>query len=263
MPSGRTHDSITLWSLPLVVGLTFERTQSSSLTLMVSGGFLFSGLMFGPDLDIYSRQYRRWGWLRWIWLPYRRGMRHRSLLSHGPLVGTVVRVLYLLFWLTLLALGIILVSAIASQLLGVIEQWQLYAQHLINLSTQFIGQSLQKYPAEGIALMIGLELGALSHSLSDWMTSTYKRNFASRKSSATRDRSAEPMQASFNVKPPKPEPSAPKTILDNIPSTVQSYFQPKQDRSSGSQPSTSTQPSTPPHLKRVPDLPPFLRQRKQ
>ncbi len=128
MPSGQTHDSITLWSLPVVAGLTFERTRSTSLTLVVSGGFLFSGLMFGPDLDIHSRQFKRWGVLRWIWLPYRRSMRHRSFLSHGPIVGTIVRLIYLFSGL-LAAVGLIaLVSAIAYWAAGEIDQWNRLTQ---------------------------------------------------------------------------------------------------------------------------------------
>lgn len=72
MPSGRTHDRITLWALPFVTGVAFWQTKSGHLTLLITGGFLFGGLMFGPDLDIYSRQYQRWGFLRFIWLPYQK-----------------------------------------------------------------------------------------------------------------------------------------------------------------------------------------------
>ncbi len=175
MPSGRTHDSITLWSLPLVAGLTFERTRDSSVTLMVATGFLVGGLMFGPDLDIYSRQYQRWGVLRWIWLPYRRGMRHRSFLSHGPIVGTMIRLLYLLVWLAALALGWVLISTIAAQLLGIVDQWDVLAQAMVADSTAFMGRSLQQHRAMWIALVIGLELGALSHSLCDGAEFAYKR----------------------------------------------------------------------------------------
>ncbi|NET52662.1 MAG: metal-binding protein, partial [Merismopedia sp. SIO2A8] len=99
MPSGQTHDRITLWSLPVVSGLCVTLTKSSDLTLMLSAGFLFGGLMFGPDLDIYSRQFKRWGWLRWIWIPYQKSMRHRSVLSHGLLIGTTLRVVYLAIWI--------------------------------------------------------------------------------------------------------------------------------------------------------------------
>jgi uncharacterized metal-binding protein len=171
------HDSITLWSLPLVAGITFERTRSTSLTLVISGGFLFSGLMFGPDLDVYSRQYKRWGWLRWLWLPYRRSMRHRAFLSHGPIIGTVVRIVYLTSWLGALVGLVALVSAIAHWLTGETEQWLRLVDQYWHGGTAIMGRSLRQYPAEWVALLIGLELGALSHSLSDWLGSWYKRRF--------------------------------------------------------------------------------------
>lgn len=174
MPSGRTHDSITLWSLPIVATTTFGLTHSGNLTLLVSGGFLFAGLMFGPDLDIYSQQYKRWGILRWIWLPYRR-LRHRSLISHGAIIGTVGRVLYLSVWIALFVSVGMIVSAIAQQILGKIPDWQSVAQTSI---TALLGQTIsfvQQAAIECLAFVIGLELGAMSHSLSDWIGSTIKR----------------------------------------------------------------------------------------
>ncbi len=35
MPSGKTHDRITLWSLPGIAGFTSILTRSGDLTLMV------------------------------------------------------------------------------------------------------------------------------------------------------------------------------------------------------------------------------------
>jgi uncharacterized metal-binding protein len=164
MPSGRTHDRITLWSLPVVAGVTFVNTQSGNLTLLVSGGFLFSGLMFGPDLDIYSRQFQRWGWLRILWIPYQKRLRHRSFLSHGFVIGTTLRILYLASWLALVA---IFACGIAQIFWGTGWQWQYLVQE--------VQRSLFQHPAEWLAVYIGLELGAMSHSASDWGSSTYKR----------------------------------------------------------------------------------------
>lgn len=48
-----------------------------------------------PDLDINSRPYQRWGVLRWLWWPYQRLIRHRSVLSHSPFLGTAIRISYL------------------------------------------------------------------------------------------------------------------------------------------------------------------------
>lgn len=180
MPSGKTHDRITLWSLPVVAGLTFGLTLSASLTLLVAGGFLFGGLMFGPDLDIYSIQYKRWGWLRWIWIPYQKNLRHRSFLSHGPIVGTTLRILYLALWTGVLGMLALTASDI---LWGV--QWD------VELLVQRVGRSLDRYQIEYIAVYIGLEIGAMSHSLSDWTGSAYKR-FKTRGFSALHPPSAKP-----------------------------------------------------------------------
>jgi uncharacterized metal-binding protein len=164
MPSGRTHDRITMYALPLVAGITLWQTRSSNATLLVAGGFLFGGLMFGPDLDIYSVQFQRWGFLRWIWLPYQKSLRHRSFLSHGPIIGTILRILYLGCLLAILA---ILVLTIAQRLWNLSFTWQDLGQT--------VGRSLVNYNTEYIALFLGLELGAMSHSLSDWGGSAYKR----------------------------------------------------------------------------------------
>jgi uncharacterized metal-binding protein len=153
-----------MYALPFVAGITFWQTRSSNATLLVAGGFLFGGLMFGPDLDIYSVQFQRWGFLRWIWLPYQKSLRHRSFLSHGPIIGTILRVLYLSCLLAILA---IFVLTIAEKLWNLSFSWQ-------DLS-RTVGRSLVQYDTEYIALFLGLELGAMSHSLSDWGGSAYKR----------------------------------------------------------------------------------------
>ena len=165
MPSGRTHDRITLWIFPWIVVATYLVTRNGEVTLLTGGGFFFSGLMFGPDLDIYSAQYKRWGALRWIWLPYRKLFSHRSLFSHGFIIGTVIRVIYLL--LIVFAIAIFLV-AIAQLLFGFPWNWQRFILQGIELMTN-------KYAAETVALWLGLESGAMSHSLSDWISSALKK----------------------------------------------------------------------------------------
>ncbi len=165
MPSGNTHDRITLWTLPWIGGITALITHSSKLTLIVAGTYLFSGLMFGPDLDIHSIQYKRWGLLGFIWLPYRKMMAHRSIFSHGIIIGTVVRILYLLSFITIFA---ILIIGCAQLIWGFHWNWQTFVSKVIN-------QLTINYPQETIAALIGLELGSNSHSFSDWIVSGYKR----------------------------------------------------------------------------------------
>jgi uncharacterized metal-binding protein len=164
MPSGRTHDRITLWVLPLVAGVAFWQTRSGNITLLVAGGFMFGGLMFGPDLDIYSRQFQRWGVLRWIWLPYQKSLRHRSFLSHGPIIGTTLRVIYLGSWLVVLAF---LVLVVVAKVENMTVNWQCLGANA--------GRSLLLYNSQFLSLFLGLELGAMSHSLADWGSSAFKR----------------------------------------------------------------------------------------
>ncbi|HAO13765.1 MAG TPA: metal-binding protein [Planktothrix sp. UBA8407] len=163
MPSGQTHDRITLWSLPFIAGLTWSQTRSSHLTFLVTGSFLFSGLMFGPDLDIDSQQFQRWGMLRCFWVPYQKSLRHRSFLSHGPFIGTALRILYLGSGIGILGF----LGLMVGQYLGLLTQepLEIFQNNL---------RSLSNYPRESIAIYLGLEMGAMSHSFSDWSNSFYK-----------------------------------------------------------------------------------------
>jgi len=165
MPSGTTHDRITLWSLPWIVFATYLVTHNGELTLLMAGGFFFSGLMFGPDLDIYSTQYKRWGILRWIWLPYRKLFRHRSLFSHGLIIGTLIRLIYLFLMIFVIAIFLV---AIAQLLFGFPWNWQ-------KLFLNAIDSLINEYAPEALSLWLGLELGAMSHSLSDWIGSAAKK----------------------------------------------------------------------------------------
>lgn len=156
MPSGRTHDRITLWILPLVVGPTAWFTRSALLTVIIAVAYLIGGFMLGPDLDIRSVQYNRWGPIRWIWLPYQIALPHRSTFSHGPLIGTILRVIYLAVWIALFTVVITL---------GMNAIWnaQLTGRTLIKTFHTLFHDFL----TEWIAILIGLELGAMSHYTSD------------------------------------------------------------------------------------------------
>lgn len=105
MPSGKTHDVITiLLAAPTFAGV-WGLTGSPVLAVVATATMLFGGLMFGPDLDIASRQYSRWGVFRFLWWPYRLVFRHRSRWSHGILFGTLIRVIYFTVMIGLLILG--------------------------------------------------------------------------------------------------------------------------------------------------------------
>jgi len=142
MCSGKTHDSITYLTAPLVGGLCFAVTNDIDQTLLFTGSFLFSGLMFGPDLDCKSIQVKRWGQLKWIWKPYQHLIPcHRHPLSHGFLLGTIVRLLYMspVVYLVCVSFEIPFSWTIASLIF-----W-------------------------------GLETGAMSHSIADQLCTNYKK----------------------------------------------------------------------------------------
>lgn len=166
MPSGRIHDRITWLSFPPLALFGYLLTSRGDWILWFSGAYVFSGLMFGPDLDIYSLQYKRWGVIRWIWLPYQSCLKHRSFLSHGFLVGTLVRLIYLTMIVLIVSIfGV----AIAQLIIGFNWNWQAFIQHNVNLI-------INQYFAQAITIFIGLELGAMSHSLSDYLVTRFKRS---------------------------------------------------------------------------------------
>jgi uncharacterized metal-binding protein len=175
MPSGKTHDRITLWCIPWVGLVAIIATDHWGYTLLVVTGFVFAGLMFGPDLDVRSVQSKRWGWLRWIWHPYRKSLRHRSWLSHGFIAGTCVRCLYLFVWILL---GILLMLEFSNTSGHTTVTWGELGQSI----TQIFVQHWRIW----MAIAIGIEVGAMSHSVSDWLVSAWKREARRKRSPKSR-----------------------------------------------------------------------------
>ena len=94
MASGKNHDRSILFTSPIVgiIGVS----HSLELGIVAAAAHIVAGLYLSPDLDLVSKPYKRWGWLRWIWVPYQKLIPcHRHWLSHGVIVGSVVRLLYL------------------------------------------------------------------------------------------------------------------------------------------------------------------------
>ena len=118
-------------SLPLGASVGFALGWLDGV--IAAAAFLIGGLWLSPDLDTRSNALRRWGQLAFIWWPYRRLIRHRSIWSHGPLIGTAVRLLYLLGWLTLV---IILVPSLdLEELAELAQRWiQNHTRTLLTIS---------------------------------------------------------------------------------------------------------------------------------
>lgn len=93
MPSGWIHDTINLLVLLAITAHLFNTRNPQAATLFAAG-YLAGVYLLSPDLDTRSRSYRRWGPLRYIWLPYILIFKHRGL-SHNPVIGPLTRLLYL------------------------------------------------------------------------------------------------------------------------------------------------------------------------
>jgi uncharacterized metal-binding protein len=170
MPNADTHDRITYVFAPVTAVGAQYYWQRPVLAALAAGFMLFAGLMFGPDLDLHSRPYKRWGPLRIIWKPYQAALSHRSAYSHGPLLGTLIRILY--FLAIFLVLGSLALYArdrllYGSQLyLG--EQYDMLRQDVLN----FWRTTDKPY---FYAAFAGLWFGALTHTAADVIWSSWKK----------------------------------------------------------------------------------------
>ena len=70
MPNARTHDAITYAIIPFTFLAAEMYWGDHTTSIIATVAMLFSGLMFGPDLDLDSKPYRRWGPLKFLWKPY-------------------------------------------------------------------------------------------------------------------------------------------------------------------------------------------------
>lgn len=169
MPSGRTHDFITCLLAVPAAAAGYALTLDLASSLIIGSAFLFGGLMFGPDLDTVSRQYSRWSVFRHLWFPYRSFFKHRSRFSHGLIFGALIRVVYFMGVLTILAyIAALLWTGISSvrspDAADIANSWQMVGKFVrMNLGEDFFSSSF-----------IGLWLGAASHTFTDMAGSFVK-----------------------------------------------------------------------------------------
>ncbi|HKY03859.1 MAG TPA: metal-binding protein [Blastocatellia bacterium] len=168
MPSGRTHDLITLLLAPFMAAAVFYFTMDWTLTGIATAAMVFGGLMFGPDLDIQSRQYARWGPLRFLWWPYKVILPHRSRLSHSILLGTLIRVIYFVVVVSItLAVALyvrdVYIYKTSPGLSQVKDSFSQVWEVLAPIRRNYL-----------IAAFAGLWVGATSHTVSDVLGSFFK-----------------------------------------------------------------------------------------
>ncbi len=162
MPSGRTHDAITLLlAVPTAIAC-FALTHTVTSAIVIGSTFLIGGLMFGPDLDTVSRQYCRWLFFKWLWFPYRHFFKHRSRFSHGLILGALVRVIYFMGVLTAIAFAAAYLWTAYSggkvpDLTSISRIWQAIAEFI----RSHFGDHFM------IFAFLGSWLGAASHTFTD------------------------------------------------------------------------------------------------
>ncbi len=170
MPNANTHDTITFALTPFTyLGAEMYWGGDHVMSVIATAAMLFSGLMFGPDLDLQSRPYNRWGPLRFIWKPYQVALPHRSTLSHGPVLGTVIRIVYFLVMFSLVATT--LLYARHSYIRGMQTTWSAEFNLVKGDMFSFYQQADKQYLWAGF---LGLCLGALSHTAADITWSAVK-----------------------------------------------------------------------------------------
>jgi len=107
MPNYKVHDYIgSIVTKVSVVALFPALAATASLPehfrLSYSAGVLIlpvfihlSTTYLSPDLDMNSKIYQRWGWMRWYWYPYRELVEHRSWISHSLFFAATFKLCYL------------------------------------------------------------------------------------------------------------------------------------------------------------------------
>jgi len=146
LASGRRHDQ-SIWVLSLPLGIAVGLVLGWTAGLIAAASCWVGGLWLSPDLDTRSNALRRWGPLGFLWWPYRLLIPHRSLWSHGPVLGTTARLGVLLTWCLIATMAVPALSP-AMLLKG-------------------LQQLMHQHPQECIALLVGLEASAWIHLILD------------------------------------------------------------------------------------------------
>lgn len=97
MANGTTHDLTCLaLGIGLAVAISHLLPDYAHGAMWIGLGAI-SGRWITPDLDLKNATVKRWGILSFIWVPYRAIIPcHRHWLSHAPIIGTGLRVGYLM-----------------------------------------------------------------------------------------------------------------------------------------------------------------------
>src|SRR5262245_9751584 len=171
MPNASTHDAITYAIIPFTFLGAEMYWGDHKISIIATVAMLFSWLLFGSDLDLDSKPYRRWGPLNLLWKPYQAALPHRSVLSHGPILGTIIRIVYFLIVFSLFAATLLYIRH--RYVNGAETTWQGEFSGIKSDLFTLFGDTENKYLWGGFA---GLWVGALAHTTADIVWSAIKRS---------------------------------------------------------------------------------------
>jgi uncharacterized metal-binding protein len=171
MPGARTHDFITLVSVVAadICYFRFASKPDPTLAALFTVAYVFAGYACAGDLDLDSREYRRWGPLRFIWWPYRVLVPHRSWVSHGLIMGGLIRALYLAAVTT----ALVWVGAWAVNRMG----RHIDPNQLTDNGWHSMAAVAGLHPQATLALLAGFVLAGTAHSVADLISTWLKRHF--------------------------------------------------------------------------------------
>lgn len=164
MANGKEHTKMINKTTPVVffigILLSYILSRTKQFNIVVFMIYIVAFYKIGdtylsPDLDLKSNPYYNWRLLRFIWIPYQKVIKHRSVVSHGFILGTIIRVayLYIVFSLMLISITNITLYTILANTTIIIEKYDVYF----------------------VAALIGLELSSICHICLDIVSTMKKR----------------------------------------------------------------------------------------
>ena len=175
LPNAPTHDLINV-ATAVGANLAYFRIGAHpepAIAVAFTVTFLFAGFACAGDLDLDSSEYRRWGPLRFIWWPYRVIVPHRSWISHGLIMGGLIRALYLAISTTGLCwLGFWIFSRFGPHIdptMAASNGWNA----IVDWS--------QAHPYVAGSVLCGFVFGGTTHTIADIVYSGVKRRFRRRR----------------------------------------------------------------------------------
>ncbi len=158
--TGREHYIAGIATSILVGMASYMSHGNKSIAYLISAAGIISTTFLDPDLDmaenaLINRKYtpgvvKRWGFLKFIWLPYGYVFRHRSVFTHFPFLSDLIRLLYL-FVVVFLPIDLT----------------------LFNLSLTSKLKTLHLKPNEILAVWLGMGSSTAVHYLTDLFTTEF------------------------------------------------------------------------------------------